>query len=457
MIDVIKLIIALAAYGIVAPLLGNWLAPRRAWQRGTFGLMLVMTALRPGNFMLMLGSIESYRGHTKGFEISLIEVLALALIIAVRKQPERWQRGMVPGLMLYLLWGGLSLLSAWGSPEPSYAFMAASRFLKGALIYAAAAYYLRDETDLRWAIGALAGAMFHQGLLCLKMRLFDGSWQVKGWFEHQNPLAMWCYMGALPMLALALWPRVKGAFLWLCLAGFGGGGLCILLSVSRAALAAYAAGSVLLLLLAWMRGFQARTLMATIAGMVGALVVGIFALDSFNARLNEVAQSTQASELDLRDVLNLQSAAMLQDHPLLGVGWNNFGISNSRPQGDTYSQILEDWDKDRGYTIYDENYHTNPLTESLYWLWLAETGWLGFGSFLLFAIATTWWAVRNAFVQRGTLMGAVAAALAVGLMVCYGHGMVERILTQTKNLSQWLMFAGMIAGMEMKRSSVMRD
>lgn len=455
--DIIKLCLALVAYGAVAPLLGSWLATRRAWQRGVFGLMLIMTAVRPGNFMLMVGSIEKYRGHTKGFEISLIEVLALALIIAVRKQPERWQRGMVPGVLLYLLWGGLSLLSAWGSPEPDYAFMAASRFLKGALIYAAAALYLRDETDLKWAIGSLAGAMFHQGLLCLKMRLFDGSWQVKGWFEHQNPLAMWCYMGALPMLALVLWPKVKGRFLWLCLAGFGGGGLCILLSVSRAALAAYGVGSVLMLLLAWTRGFQARTLYATLAAVCGALLVGLFALDSFHARLNEVAQSSQASELDLRDVLNLQSAAMLKDHPLLGIGWNNFGICNSRPRGDAYSQILEDWDKDRGYTIYDENYYANPLTESLYWLWLAETGWLGFGSFLLFAIATSWWAMHNAFAQRGTLVGAVAAALAVGLMICYGHGTVERILTQTKNLSQWLMLAGMVAGMEMKRRAMTRS
>ena len=127
-----------------------------------------------------------------------------------RKKPERWQRGLPPGLLLYLLWGGISLLSAWGSPEPSYAFMAASRFLKGSLIYAAAALYLRDETDLRWAVGALAGAMFHQGLLCLKMRLFDGSWQVKGWFEHQNPMSMWAYMSACFVFAAAMHKEVKG-------------------------------------------------------------------------------------------------------------------------------------------------------------------------------------------------------------------------------------------------------
>jgi hypothetical protein len=34
---------------------------------------------------------------------------------------------------------------------------------------------------------------------------------------------------------------------------------------------------------------------------------------------------------------------------------------------------------------------------------------------------------------------------AVALTICYLHGAVERILTQTKNLSQWLMLAGMVA------------
>ena len=418
--------------------------------------MLVMTALRPGNFMLMIDSIETYRGHTKGFEISLIEVLALALIIAVRRSSGGSRPALVPGIALYAVWCLCSLASSFGSFEPSYALMAASRFVKGALIFTAAAMYLRDETDLRWAIGALAGALFHHGLLCLKMRLFDGQWQVKGWFEHQNPMAMWCYMAALPVLAAAFWQGVRGWLLALCIAGIGGAALCILLSVSRAALGAFGVGAIILFAHAWLRGANARMTGFSIAGAVSVLLAVLFAMDSFNARLNEVKQSSQETEFDLRDILNKQSAAMLRDHPLLGIGWTNFGIANSRGRGDIYSEILEEWDKERGFTIYDENYYANPLTESLYWLWLAETGWLGFGSFALFLLVSLWMAFRNAIFHRNTFMGAVAAALCVALLICYLHGSVERILTQTKNLSQWLMLAGMVAGMEMNRRAMLR-
>ena len=252
---------------------------------------------------------------------------------------------------------------------------------------------------------------------------------------------MWCYLSALPVLAVMLSPQVKGRLFWLCLAGYGGAGLCILLSVSRASLAAYAIGSALLLMVAWLRGPSARVTCLTVAGALGALAVSTFALDSMMARLNEVAKTSETVEEDLRDIMNKQSAAMLRAHPLTGVGWNNFGIANSRPRGAEFSEILEDWDKERGFTIYDENYHANPLTESLYWLWLAETGWLGFGSFIVFAAMTVWWALRNAWHRRGTLMGSVALSLLVGLTICYSHGTVERVLTQTKNLSHWLMLA----------------
>ena len=449
--DLIKMLVALALYGGLAPILGWWLASRRVCQRVVFAGMLVLTVMRPGNFMMMIGGIETYRGHTKGYEISLIEVLALALLFAVRRAPRGSQAAWIPGLGWYLLWCGLSLVSMFGSYEPTYALMALSRFAKGAIIFAAAAVYLRDEKDLRWAVGALAGALFHHGLLCLKMRLLDSSWQVKGWFEHQNPLAMWCYLSALPVLAVMLSPQVKGRLFWLCLAGYGGAGLCILLSVSRASLAAYAIGSALLLMVAWLRGPSARVTCLTVAGALGALAVSTFALDSMMARLNEVAKTSETVEEDLRDIMNKQSAAMLRAHPLTGVGWNNFGIANSRPRGAEFSEILEDWDKERGFTIYDENYHANPLTESLYWLWLAETGWLGFGSFIVFAAMTVWWALRNAWHRRGTLMGSVALSLLVGLTICYSHGTVERVLTQTKNLSHWLMLAGMVAGMERQR------
>ena len=453
--DLIKLLIAFALYGGLAPLLGMMLATRRSWQRALFGLIMFMPSLQPGRITFMLGSIDTYRGHVKGYEVSFIEIFSLALIIAVLNGPRdllmqrraKWP----PGTLIYIGWaltGLLSIINAW---EPSYVLMAFTRVFKSTLIFAAAALFLRDEKDLRAAIAGLAGSMILQAWICLKMRYIDGYFQIKGWFEHQNPMSMWAYMIACVVFAAAMHKEVKGWLLWLCLAAFGGAGLCVLLSVSRAALAAYAFGAGLVLFLAWIRGPGTRTGLATLMGAVGAVLVMMFAMDSLNSRLKEVKASKEISAEDLRPVLNRQSKAMLNDYPLLGIGWNNYGIANSRPRGFKYSEVLEEWDRERGFTIIDENYWTNPLTESLYWLILSENGWLGWFFFLLFEVATLWYAIRAIRHGGKSLMGYVAFGIFVALAICYPHGLVERILTQTKNLSLWLLLAGMVSGMEMNR------
>ena len=95
--DFIKAIILLAAYLGMGPVLGSMIAGKRHLERGIFCLMVFMTAWQPSKITLMVDSIEKYRGHTKGFEGSFIEVLAVALIFAARKTNERRP---VPGFRL---------------------------------------------------------------------------------------------------------------------------------------------------------------------------------------------------------------------------------------------------------------------------------------------------------------------------------------------------------------------
>lgn len=450
--DLLKFLVALLLYGGLAPLLGSLLATRRSWQRALFGFMLFMPSLQPGKVMFMIHSIETYRGHTKGFEVSFIEVLAVALIFAVVRGPREGRQLSLPaGTGLYLAWSFTALLSFFTAWEPLYVLMAFSRFAKGALIFVAAALFLRDEKDLRAAITGLALSLVVHGILCLKMRYVVGYFQIKGWFEHQNPMSMWAYMSACVVFAAAMHKQVKGLLQLLCLGAFGAAGLCVLLSVSRAALAAYAAGAGIILVMAWLRGPGLRTAGMSLLGALGALLVALFAMDSLNSRLEEVKSSKENHTEDLRDILNRQSAAMLKDHPLLGIGWNNFGIANSRPHGAKYSEILENWDQERGFTIYEDNYLMNPLTESLYWLLLAENGYAGFFWFLIFELVTLRTGLRAFCQDSRSFQGYVAFGILVALLICYPHGMVERILTQTKNLAHWLMLTGMLAGMVMNR------
>ena len=144
-----------------------------------------------------------------------------------------------------------------------------------------------------------------------------------------------------------------------------------------------------------------------------------------------------------------QAKLMLHDSPI-GIGWNNYGIADSEPIS-RYSQIMEDWDASRGFTVYEENYLANPLTESYYWLVLGENGYPGIVGCALFFAATVYFALRCTLAYWRTAFGWFSGGMLVALTLLYAHSNLERVLSQTKNMAEWLLLAGCVAGLEMRR------
>lgn len=378
--EILKLLIVLSGYFAMAPLLGWALSRSRIAERAGLCLLVFMTSWFPSKLTMMVNSVELYRGHTKGFEFSLMVALGIALTVcSFLKRPPGF-RGVPPGLWLYLLYCALSCLSLIPAGNKIYGLMAAWKFTSAAFIFVGAYYAFRDDEDLRWVLRTLAGALILQMLVCLKMRFLDGRWQVHGWFEHQNPMCMWAYLCAIPLLAVAFSPKTDRRDTLLYFSAIAATALMILLSVSRAGLAAFVVGSIAVTGLAFLRGVSFKKLTITGIGALAAMVAGMLALDSLMARVHE--DSSRENEEDLRPVLNRQSKAMLHDSPV-GIGWNNFGVANSLPN-EKYVTILMDWDASRGFRIIDDNYEAGPLTESLYWLLLSETGYQGFISYVAF-------------------------------------------------------------------------
>jgi O-antigen ligase len=289
-----------------------------------------------------------------------------------------------------------------------------------------------------------AVALIMQVIVCLWARYVQGGFRVMGWFEHQNPMAMWSYMIAMPILGLAISKQTSQRDVALFFAAFAAAGLVVVLSVSRASLAAFGVGTVLVMMGSFVQGFTARRVTLAVLGALGGVVVLAMAADTFMERMGE----DNSPENDLRLALNQQSAAMLEDHPLTGIGWNNFGLANSRPHGNKYSQILERWERNRGRTIYPEQFEANPLTESLYWLLLAENGVLGLATFLLFALITLWHGMRASVAFWKTPLGLMLLGITVAFAISYFHGKVERVLTQTKNLTTWIMLCALLSKAE---------
>ena len=440
----LKVLVIAMIYLGMAPLLGSYLKGKDVARRVTLGFLAWSLVRPPSNLCLMLYSIEKYRGHCRGFEFNFLEAIAMGLALAALLEKRQDFRWLPPGLLAWLLWVSLGLLSVPGAINPTYALMPAFKFAKMAFIFVGVFSALHDERDVLALMRGFAIALILQVVVCLWGRYALGGYRITGWFEHPNPMAMWSYTLAFPLLGLALSKETLARDVTLFFTAFGSAGLVIVLSISRASLAAFVAGSVLVMLGAYVQGLTARRVVLGVFGAVCGALVLVKASNSFMER----SGTDKSPKNDLRLVLNQQSEAMLQDHPLVGIGWNNYGLANSRPLGLKYSQIMERWEHNRGSTIYAKNFMNNPLTESFYWLTLAETGALGFAAILLFEALTLWYGLRSTTYFWKSPLGLLLYGVTVALAISYVHLRVERILVQTKNLTTWVIFCAIVARAE---------
>jgi hypothetical protein len=440
--DILKLFLIIGAYLFLAPGLGWMIANRPAWRRWAFGLMVFMTSWHINKFTVMFQSVETYRGHTKGYEGSLLSVLAFALLWSFRIPAGRGFRWLPPGAGLWLLQCGLCCLSVFIAPNASYVGMAAWKFSTAVLVFAAAFHCVEGEEDLRWLLKAMTVTLCVQALVVLKLKYVDGFYQVRGWFEHQNPLAMWSYLLGLPLLAAALGPGDRRETRW-HLVGFGASAVIIQSSLSRASLVAFALGIGVVVLLSLWDGINLKRL-RIIFGLAAIGLLGLLAsLNTIVSRFHD--EGNQASG-ETREVMNLASAAMLHDSSV-GLGWNNFALTINPPF--PYGEVIDQWERDRGHRV-DEEY-AKGVVESHYWLLLAENGYPGLLGYLLFIGVTYGWILRGMRASRGTLRVAFLSGLAVALVLLYVHSSLERVLTQTKNLAMWLLLLGVVARLEYNR------
>jgi hypothetical protein len=434
--DWIKGPVIFIGYLVVAPLLGLLIGGRQGVRRWILGLMAFITSWHINKLTLMLDSIDTYRGQVRGFEFSWMDLLSIALIVSLRADRTRPALGWPTGAGLYLLYCGLSSLSILHALSPLYAAMAAVKFTKATLIFIAVYWTVREEEDVRFILRAIGFTLAVQALLALQMKYVQHIYQVRGWFEHQNAMAMWAYLFGLPLLASAMARIGKIDARW-CVAGFGASAVLVQAALSRAALLFFAAGVVLTVFFSLMEKITARRMIfCGLLGCVGLLGV----LASLHTLMTRFHDDGNQESANTRVVMNLAARDMLHETSW-GVGWNNFALAINPPY--PYGDIIDDAERARGQRV-DDSY-AKGVVESHYWLLLAETGYLGAGGYFLLMGASLWWCVRGAARYRHSVPGAFCIGLGVALAITYLHSNFERTLTQTKNLYAWLILLAVAA------------
>lgn len=257
-------------------------------------------------------SFAGWPGHTKGIEVSLIDSLAVAVLIATPRR--RTRPPFVWAFVIYIL---LTTITVTWAIDKLAALGYAVQLMRMLLVYLAA---LRLSTTPRIVPAVVAGgvvALLFQLFFALQQHL-QGTLQAVGTFGAQNSLGLMTNLVALPAIAILL----SGGRSWYVKAGPAVALLIDLFTASRATIGfgAIGMGGVLMLASVWRWTSRKRTMTALAA--VAVLCAAPFAIRTIGERATHNNVESSDSE---RQAFKRAAWAMIHDHPA-GVGANSYVI-----------------------------------------------------------------------------------------------------------------------------------
>jgi O-antigen ligase len=344
-----------------------------------------------------------WSGAVKGFDVSLLDGIAVAVIFATK--PVRTPAALKVALGIYFT--GCIVATVAGSPGLRLASIFYDwQVVRAALVYMAVTRACvanpRVPVTILMGLGLGLGS---QAIIALQEN-FGGKLQAGAWFGHQNLLGMASHFAVFPAIALLL----AGYYGKQAAAIIASGMVVAFAGGSRATIGLFAIGMVITLILSIWRRSTGRK-MAVAGGLLVLLVVAMPVLyTAIERRSDQVLNQS-----NLERTLMIKAAKMIiADHPL-GIGPNRY-IVVANAGG--YS--------DRAGMAWNKANRSAPV-HNTYYLVTAELGWIGlfgllgiYGSLLAYGLS----AIRSA---PPGLHGEMLVGVMGTLIVIMAHSYYEWI------------------------------
>ena len=171
--------------------------------RDLFFLALVSTCPLIERLDVNFVSREWYRGTSRGFEVAILDVLAISLLVSSVLFPRHgesrvyWPASF--GLMLLLFF--YAAFNVGYSDPRLFGLFELFRMFRGLLLVLAVAFYLRSEQQLRVMVLGVALFLWFECLLTLKQRYLEGIHRVPGTLIESNSLSVLLCTAAPVMVA----------------------------------------------------------------------------------------------------------------------------------------------------------------------------------------------------------------------------------------------------------------
>ena len=300
--------------------------------RDLFFVILVFCAPMVERLDVNFVSREWYRGTSRGFEVSVLDILTVSLLVSSILAPRRGESRVYwpASLGWMLLFFGYAIFNVAICQPKLFALFELFKMAHGLFIFIAVALYLRNERELRLLLFSLAACVAYQGLLALKQRYLDGVHRVFGTIDDSNSLSVFfCMTG--PILVAAINSRLPRSLKVLCSVALGIACVGEVLTISRAGVVILALVLLGCLLTTMSFRITPRKIVIALVVCLGAGGIAAKSWKTLHARFEESnLEQEYGKKHNLGRGYYIRIAHAIADNQLFGVGLNNWSywVSN---------------------------------------------------------------------------------------------------------------------------------
>lgn len=410
-------VFAIAAIGTIP--LAVVLSVNLKWMKYAFWGMVAAMCLYQQTAINFFSN-EFYRGSARGMEVSLIYLLAFAILAALAIRNKA--KGVLAegGARLYMLYFLLCMPSLFVADDLLISWLEIWKMIMLFLFYAAVRTYLRATDDVKTVLKALTVFTIANALFTAKAH-YSGVYQPGGVFPHRNGMAMGMNLLGSMFFAGYLSYGLRSWRGRICALAFVGAVISTMWSYSRGAMTmipvAYGMAMAACL-------FEKRRSMRKFVRILPLVLVAAVGLLLMLPRIIERFTEAPKSSGDTRVELAQCAYEMIKDRPLTGVGINNWSL-NMEPSHPYQDRASETVGRELNY---------RGIVETVYLLVCAECGIPALVAMLVW-FAWHWvLCIRLMRKLRGTEWYFVPAGLFGGLAANYLQSVLEWVLRQQLNL-----------------------
>ena len=363
-------------------------------------------------------------GYTLGAEISLLDLIAVAIYFALPRS-----RHSLPFLFSMGFYFFAVMLSMFQGSVPKatiyYGWQLARVFFFYVVVTRACA---ADERVLPALLKGIAFGMFWAAGQAIWERFGVGVLQTAGGFPHRNFLGMVSHFIVYPFFALLL----AGERGWFPITVSVAGAIVAVLTTSRATIAFAGFGYLAVFLVSALRGWTPRKSMVMVAGVVAVMALSPLFFSSFEQRFGSDVKSSFFEPDEAREQMADAARMMLSDHPM-GIGANHYVIAANMLGYNARSGL--NW------------FNYGSYVHNVYLLVAAETGYLGLVAFVILLLRPLAVAFLCGWRNRKDRRGDLLLGLGVGLLTVYLHNFYEWIFITFQTEYLFAVNAAMVAAL----------